>query len=450
MKVAVIFHRLGPYHVARLSAAAAIMDLTAVELAAQTREYAWDFVDVGKSFRRVTLFPEGDSRSAASPEVRRRLQAALDTVRPEVVVVPGWADAGAAAGLEWCARHSVPAVVMSESTAWDERRVSWKEWIKRQMVGLCSAGLAGGTPHADYLAQLGLPRERIFLGYDAVDNNYFSTKAEEIRNQKIQGGDESGVARRYFLGSSRFIEKKNLPRLLEAYARYRAMWAESTMSGQSSVAVTAPWDLVLLGDGPLRASLKEKLATLNLQSFVQLPGFKQYPELPAYYASAGAFVHAATTEQWGLVVNEAMASGLPVLVSNRCGCAADLVQEGVNGFTFDPFNIETISEAMLRVAIMEPGVRNGEFGALPLIPLRDQGSKGGGGEAPSIKPPSTSSCTSSATLMQMGQASQRIVAEWGGERFASGLEAAARTARKVGGRKPTWHQRCLLQALLRR
>jgi glycosyltransferase involved in cell wall biosynthesis len=79
-------------------------------------------------------------------------------------------------------------------------------------------------------------------------------------------------------------------------------------------------------------------------------GFLQYDELPAYYGLAGAFVHGSHTEQWGLVVNEAMAVGLPVLVSRRCGCAYDLVQEGVNGFPFDPHDVDQLAHLLLRVA----------------------------------------------------------------------------------------------------
>ena len=76
---------------------------------------------------------------------------------------------------------------------------------------------------------------------------------------------------------------------------------------------------------------------------VLLPGFKQYPELPLYYGLAGAFVLPSLTEPWGLVVNEAMAAGLPVVVSDRCGCASDLVRPGENGFAFDPCDIEQLA-----------------------------------------------------------------------------------------------------------
>src|ERR1035441_8598070 len=144
-----------------------------------------------------------------------------------------------------------------------------------------------------------------------------------------------------------------------------------------------PWSLVLLGDGPLRSALNSQLSTLNLHSHVLLPGFKQYPDLPVYYGLASAFIHASTTEQWGLVVNEAMASGLPVLVSNRCGCATDLVQEGKNGFTFDPCNVEQLAQLMAKISAFQL-----------------------------------------SSLLAFGDASRQIISNWGPERFAHGLKEA--------------------------
>ena len=103
-----------------------------------------------------------------------------------------------------------------------------------------------------------------------------------------------------------------------------------------------------------RAEVEEAISRLSVEGSVHLVGAQSYGDVPAYYALAGAFVHASTTEQWGLVVNEAMASGLPVLVSNRCGCAPDLVQEGVNGFTFDPCNVEELAQLMLKISAFQP------------------------------------------------------------------------------------------------
>jgi glycosyltransferase involved in cell wall biosynthesis len=81
-----------------------------------------------------------------------------------------------------------------------------------------------------------------------------------------------------------------------------------------------------------------------------MPGFKQYDELPAYYAFADLFVHASRVEQWGLVVNEAMACGLPVVVSRRCGCVPELVREGVNGYSFDPDYPDQLAELLAALA----------------------------------------------------------------------------------------------------
>jgi len=224
------------------------------------------------------------------------------------------------------------------------------------MVDLYSAALVGGQRHVEYLIELGMPIERIFTGYDVVDNDYFAQRALQIRNSKSDIRNEHGLPENYFLASARFIEKKNLPRLINAYAEYRD---RSKGTGVTAPGYNrgAPWDLVLLGDGPLRETLNSQLSTLNLHASVHLPGFKQYDDLPVYYALAKAFVHASTTEQWGLVVNEAIASGLPVIVSNRCGCVPELMNG--NGFTFDPLDEHELASQLLKMASLSDDERRG-------------------------------------------------------------------------------------------
>ncbi len=356
-RVAVLFHRLGPYHFARLRAAGRLLPIVAIESSGVDETYAWDVVAGADHFERVTLFARADAQKLPASEVASRVGSALGKVQPAVVAVPGWADTAALGALRWCVQNHIPAVVMSDSTAWDERRASWKEWVKSHIVKMCAAGLVAGTPHKDYLVQLGMPAERIFLGYDAVDNRYFEEKAEEVRKQtgevfedftgqgRLHGPRKSEVRRKYglpekyFLASARFVEKKNLPRLLQAFARYRALTGKSEIGDRRSETanqkgageMASPisqadfpisafkndlrpptsdlWHLVLLGDGPLKSDLCHLISDLRLDACVHLPGFKQYDELPVYYGLAGAFIHASTTEQWGLVVNEAMASG---------------------------------------------------------------------------------------------------------------------------------------------
>ena len=342
--VAVIFHRFGPYHCARLAAAAKEFDVLGIEESAETSEYDWNSVDRIDGFRRETLLGRGERPANPAREIARRLGALLDRHRPDAVVIPGWSDPAALTALRWGWENGVPAVLMSESTAFDEPRRAWREWIKSRVVRRCAAGLVGGEPHAAYLAALGMPCERIFRGYDAVDNGHFAAGAQAVRAHEAAARERLGLPARYFLASSRFVPQKNLPGLLSAYAAYRVA------AGRDA------WKLVLLGDGSLRASLSEQTAALGIADDVSMPGFKQYEELPAYYGLAGAFVHASVREPWGLVVNEAMASGLPVLVSDRCGCARDLVADGVNGWVFPPDDFSKLTRLFERVAALDPAI----------------------------------------------------------------------------------------------
>ncbi len=221
MRVAVIFHRIGPYHCARLEAAARHCDVTGIEIAAETQDYAWLPVEGAAGYSRVTLFPSGDTRTMSAKQVSERVEDGLQSCSPDTVAIPGWSDSAAIAGLRWCAETGTPAILMSESTADDDQRVRWREWVKQRIVDLYSTALVGGQRHIDYLVELRMPRDRIFTGYDVVDNDYFARSAFEIRNSKFEIRKDYGLPENYFLASARFIKKKNLP-IRPPFARPRA------------------------------------------------------------------------------------------------------------------------------------------------------------------------------------------------------------------------------------
>ena len=93
--------------------------------------------------------------------------------------------------------------------------------VKRRIIAFFSVALVGGQRHFEYLVELGMSRERIFTGYDVVDSEYFRQKAEEIRSQTSEVRQKHALPENYFLASARFIDKKNLPRLIRVYAEYR-------------------------------------------------------------------------------------------------------------------------------------------------------------------------------------------------------------------------------------
>ncbi len=335
--VAILFSRLGPYHGARIAAASRRFKTCAIEFSRDTSVYAWDQIDSGGLFERITIVPDGAVSSIRRVEFFSRLWTTLNRVRPSVVAIPGWDDPGALAALAWAHWTKTPAIMMSASQRSDRVRSPVRERVKAAVVRTCAAALVGGKAQEDYILDLGIPHEYVFHGYDSVDNGYFESEADRVREHAVAERQRLGLPERYILASSRFVEKKNLPRLLAAYAHYRVD------AGSEAV------HLVLLGDGPKRAELTELVSSLGLTGFVIMPGFKQYGELPAYYALAELFVLASTHEQWGLVVNEAMAAGIPVLVSKRCGCVPDLVFDWKNGFSFDPTNEKELGELLLRV-----------------------------------------------------------------------------------------------------
>ncbi len=237
---------------------------------------------------------------------------------------------------------------MSETNPWDFQRRSVTEFLKRRVFEYFTAGLCTNDGQADYLHTLGLQREAIFRGYNIVDNDYFRRMADAAGPVRCPAATATRrCPRRPGAGISsrrdRFIPKKNLAVMLDAYARFR--------QGRSDD--PADWPLVLLGDGDLRGPLEQQRAALGLEAHVHMPGFRQYDVLPTYYGTAGCFVHASTVEQWGLVVNEAMAASLPVIVSDRCGCAPVLVRDGVNGFTFSPGDVGALTRAMEAIASVE-------------------------------------------------------------------------------------------------
>jgi len=381
---AFLLQKIGPYHHARLEAwaARASGEVVAVEYRAGESVYAWDTVASPGSYLRHQTNSE------------QELIKLLGELRPRVVVCVGYADPEISQAMAWAVGAGVPLVTCSDSTQADETRSWAKELLKRRVVSVFSAALVAGGRGSDYLASLGLEPSRHFRPWDVVDNAHFAAGAAASRHNEVDLRAILGLPARYFLCVARFVPKKNLRRLIEGYADY------ARRAGDDA------WSLVLSGSGPLESELRGAAAAAGRAARVHFPGFTQYPGLPALYGLAGAFVLPSSSDQWGLVVNEAMAAGLPVLVSARCGCAPDLVREGENGFTFDPTDVDGLARRLAQLAEMEPGQR-----------------------------------------AAIGQRSREIVASYSPEAFAHGLEAAIACATRDQRAPRSWLTRGLVRLL---
>ncbi|MCB8951265.1 MAG: glycosyltransferase family 4 protein [Ardenticatenales bacterium] len=294
---------------------------------------------------KVKLIAPSASLQPNSHEAARMTYRCADEVRPDAILIPGYATRYARALLRWCHHHGAGAVLMSESRAADFARQRWRESLKGVLVRQFDAALVGGQPHQRYLEGLGMPAQAIFDRYDVVDNAYWSTQTDRARQEAATWRARLGLTTPYFMTANRFVEKKNLRRLVGAYARYRA-------------AVAQPWSLVLAGSGPLEAEIRQAVAAHGLEDSVLLPGYLPTEQLVPYFALAEAFIHPSHhAEQWGLVVNEAMAAALPVLVSKTVGCVEDLLLPQVTGFTFDPFSEAAMADAMMLLSALSAAER---------------------------------------------------------------------------------------------
>ncbi len=335
MNIAILFSNFGPYHLARLQAfknvcASEQWSCNGIELAQHQAEYPWK--PANKKLK-DTIIPVTKNQQLEKINfltLIKQLYQVLFQVKPDVLVVSGYSRPAMLCAVLWTVLNRKKAILLSESKKDDAVRTSWQENLKSWLLKFYKSALVGGRIHKDYLSELGMSSQAIFPGYDVVDNSAFTP--QEIKSLP------KALNRPYFLAINRFIPKKNLLNLIESYAQYRLAAGEQS------------WDLVLCGDGELREQIKAKIIELNLQNFVHLPGFLQQEQMLTYFAHANCFVHASTTEQWGLVVNEAMAAGLPVIVSERCGCFEDLVIEGVNGYGFNPENKEQLTQLMNEIS----------------------------------------------------------------------------------------------------
>jgi 1,2-diacylglycerol 3-alpha-glucosyltransferase len=345
IRAAIIFINFGPYHLARGKALAHHPEVDAyfIELAAEQKLYPWTADKDKLAGRLVTISPQAYELSAKS-ELTRKIVAALNKIRPQALALAGYGEPPMRAAARWARSNRCGVVVFSETTAWDSQRRWWREQAKKRWVQrYVDAAVVGGEPHRRYVVDLGVNPGRVWDRYNVVDNDYFTRACGELRRKHASAREQAGLPEKYFLYVGRFATVKNLKFLLRAYRRYREIHSE-------------PWSLVMVGDGPRRAELLNFARAEGLHDVVW-PGFRQSGELPAYYAFAGCFILPSSVEPWGLVVNEAMASGLPILASRRCGCAADLVSEEENGFTFDCENADELAGLMKRVAASPPAMR---------------------------------------------------------------------------------------------
>lgn len=254
------------------------------------------------------------------------------------VIIGGYIQPTMQLAILWCLVNRVPYILWSESHN-VRPRCFWRDLFKWPLVKFsitkASAFLATGSNSRDYLISYAAPRFKIFLFPNNPDIDKWMKDASGYRK------DIAGIRRQLniqgnpvIIYSGRFIGGKNLETLLMAFQLVQRRMPDV--------------GLLIVGDGPLRNHLENLVRKLKLNN-VYFAGFIQAKDLIKYYACADIFVLPSTDEPWGVVVLEAMASGLPVIVSDRVGCARDLVYPNRNGFVFSSKDIHELSSKISKL-----------------------------------------------------------------------------------------------------
>jgi len=249
----------------------------------------------------------------------------LNILNPDVLIIGGYSYPACWAGFFWAKLNDKNIILWSASNEEDRKRSVLKEKIKGFLIKRFDAANVYGKKSKDYLVKLGMKEDSIFIKGNTTDNAFYYDETMRLKAKREALCKQFGIPFHNFLYIGRFSKEKNLLLLLSAYKKLNA----------------DDWGLILVGNGPKYQELIDFIDKNSIRN-VFMPGFKQKEEIPQYLAVSDVFILPSISEPWGLVVNEAMAAGLSVLVSKRCGCYPDLVREGVNGFAFDPYNVEEL------------------------------------------------------------------------------------------------------------
>jgi len=340
----------------RLLAADLEIDLTVLYLSdAGARTYKdadmgtalkWD-VDLLTGYRyRFLRNLVHDSNRGWTRHINPGIVAALLRGRYEMVIfMLGWGSLSALAGITTCRAAGIPFFLYGDSSfppPEDTRRSRMRARLMRALFRNTSGFMVSGALNGDYYQHYGANPDHFFLLPWAVDNERFAQASRFEPGEREAMRSRIGVdaSQTLFVFSAKLVERKDPMTLLRAYQR---------LVDRNRAA------LLFLGDGVLREPLETFARENDLQN-VRFAGFVNQSELPKYYGMSDVFVLPSLYEPRGAVINEAMACGLPLIVTDRCGSIGDIVLEGENAFIYPAGDAAALSAFMSRF-IVEPSVR---------------------------------------------------------------------------------------------
>jgi L-malate glycosyltransferase len=333
--IGLLWAQFSAYHIDRCEAAALRLSgrkrLRAVQVSTKSKVYAWEPSSQVAGAQVVTLFP---GQTYEQIPKLKRLWAQYKALRGCEMVCIGIAySEPEIVLLAWMLRLSGVRVLMMIASKFDDfpRKIG-VELVKSLLLRVYRGAIVGGRRQAEYLQFLGFGKRRLLPGYDSVG-------LDRVRAQGIaHGNPDTPFEERNFVFVGRFVPKKNLSRLIEGFAQYVA-WAGDNARR-----------LVLVGAGEEQSVLEARAAELGVTHMIDFPGFMPADKVAGVLASSLALLLVSTEEQWGLVVNEALAFGLPILSTTPVGANDVLNRNMLNGFVVEPGSIEGMARGLLALS----------------------------------------------------------------------------------------------------
>ncbi|WP_271623818.1 glycosyltransferase [Bradyrhizobium sp. CCBAU 11430] len=321
--IAFVWDNFGPMHVDRVDAVAAHFTnrrpVIGIEICGDSDVYDWVPED-GSKFRKIILFPHKKLAAIGTLERARKIILACVQGRASDIFLCHY-DHPATFIAASCLRALGRRVYAMGCSKFDDyQRNLWREVGKSLFYLPYCGGISSGRRARDYMRFLGIPAGKIQTEYNTLS-------VDRIR--KLAGVEPApgGVPfeQRHFTIVARLVPKKNIAMALDAYALYRTSSA-------------LPHDLHLCGSGPLEKELRQQAERLGIASYLTFHGFLQTEQVAKILGSTLALLLPSAEEQFGNVVIEAQAMGVPVILSDNCGARDVLVRSGVNGFVIEPDN----------------------------------------------------------------------------------------------------------------
>ena len=330
-RVAIVTNIISPYRVPlfnRLSKEDDL-DLKVIALAEKEANREWQIAKEQIEFNYHVL--PGFHKFIWSKEIPIHLNwglwKALQRYKPHVVITSGYDAPAYWEAFLYCKLFKKKFILWNGTTLLSTRTTGgFIGQAKRFIIRGADRYVTYGTKAAEYLESLGAPKEKIHIGVNTVDMQWFRDQSRKIRAEAKYELWRSHYPGMLLLFVGQLIPRKGLRQLLYAFSKLK----------------DPDIGLMVVGSGPEERSLRKLCEELGVRN-VYWEGFHQQNELPYYYSLSDALVLPSIKEVWGLVVNEALASGLYVLCSNRAGAAHDLIKENWNGKMFDPHDVDQLA-----------------------------------------------------------------------------------------------------------